>query len=273
MESHGPKPVCPSCFILSHPFITGLGLLAMSVASGKLGPCFSQSTQKVRLADPSGLRIPDDSASEAFELWGVNHLTPKARDIAPASFVFFGLGRPGRLACHMPSILTAALSARPMRPRPKRIANIPNGCGSKIGAGNGTLESGNMDYNLWSPGGLMLTHTIFCMLISYYSSLVICVNAFFPVSIGSLRRFPPCLRSFLLMDKNQSEVVTLASQISHDIPTSPGAPLEVMMVPSKALCGSKFHLQEMYLLIIVRSHIHVRGNEAMFGEAIQVENL
>lgn len=53
-----------------------------------------------------------------------------------------------------------------------------------------------------------------------------------------------------------------------------GAPLEVMMVPSKALCGSKFHLQEMYLLIIVtRSHIHVRGNEAMFGEAIQVENL
>ena len=34
----------------------------------------------------------------------------------------------------------------------------PNGCGSKIGAPNGTLVSGNMDQNLRSPGGLILTH-------------------------------------------------------------------------------------------------------------------
>ena len=31
------------------------------------------------------------------------------------------------------------------------------GCGSKIGAQNGTLVSGNMDQNLRSPGGLILT--------------------------------------------------------------------------------------------------------------------
>ena len=33
------------------------------------------------------------------------------------------------------------------------------GCGSKIGTQNGTLVSGNMDQNLWSPRGLILTHT------------------------------------------------------------------------------------------------------------------
>ena len=34
-----------------------------------------------------------------------------------------------------------------------------HGCGSKIGTQNGTLVSGNMDQNLWSAGGLILTHT------------------------------------------------------------------------------------------------------------------
>ena len=34
-----------------------------------------------------------------------------------------------------------------------------HGCGSKIGTPNGTLASGNMDQNLWSPGGSILTHT------------------------------------------------------------------------------------------------------------------
>ena len=33
-----------------------------------------------------------------------------------------------------------------------------NDCGSKIGTPNGTLISGNMDQNLRSPGGLILTH-------------------------------------------------------------------------------------------------------------------
>ena len=33
------------------------------------------------------------------------------------------------------------------------------GCGSRIGTPNGTLVSGNMDQNLRSPGGLILTHT------------------------------------------------------------------------------------------------------------------
>ena len=32
------------------------------------------------------------------------------------------------------------------------------GCGSKIGTQNGSLASGNMDQNLRSPGGLILTH-------------------------------------------------------------------------------------------------------------------
>ena len=35
----------------------------------------------------------------------------------------------------------------------------PYGCGSKIGTQNGTLVSGNMDQNLWSPGGSILIHT------------------------------------------------------------------------------------------------------------------
>ena len=39
------------------------------------------------------------------------------------------------------------------------IAQYSFGCGSKIGTQNGTLVSGNMDQNLWSPGGLILTHT------------------------------------------------------------------------------------------------------------------
>ena len=33
-----------------------------------------------------------------------------------------------------------------------------NGCGSKIGAQNGTLVSGHMDQNLRSPGAVILTH-------------------------------------------------------------------------------------------------------------------
>ena len=37
------------------------------------------------------------------------------------------------------------------------------GCGSKIGTPNGTLATGNMDQNLWSPGGLILTHTRVCI--------------------------------------------------------------------------------------------------------------
>ena len=32
------------------------------------------------------------------------------------------------------------------------------GCGSRIGTPNGTLASGRMDQDLWSPGGLILTH-------------------------------------------------------------------------------------------------------------------
>ena len=34
-----------------------------------------------------------------------------------------------------------------------------DGCESKISTPNGTLASGNMDQNLWSPGGLILSHT------------------------------------------------------------------------------------------------------------------
>ena len=33
------------------------------------------------------------------------------------------------------------------------------GCGSKLGNPNGTLVNGNMDENLRSPGGAILTHT------------------------------------------------------------------------------------------------------------------
>ena len=39
------------------------------------------------------------------------------------------------------------------------VAIMPCGCGSKIGTPDGTLVSGNMDQNLRSPGGLILTHT------------------------------------------------------------------------------------------------------------------
>ena len=35
------------------------------------------------------------------------------------------------------------------------------GCGAKLGTPNGTLLSRNMDQNLRSPGGLILTHTRF----------------------------------------------------------------------------------------------------------------
>ena len=46
------------------------------------------------------------------------------------------------------------------------------GCGSKIGTPNGTLASGNMDQNLWSPGGLILTHTAHTHLWGSLDSLV-----------------------------------------------------------------------------------------------------
>ena len=39
------------------------------------------------------------------------------------------------------------------------------GCGSNIGTQDGTLGSGNMDQNLRSPGGLILTHTHICVYI------------------------------------------------------------------------------------------------------------
>ena len=45
-----------------------------------------------------------------------------------------------------------------------------HGCGSKIGTQNGTLVSGNMDQNLWSPGGLILTHTHMDMLVHGFGS-------------------------------------------------------------------------------------------------------
>ena len=35
----------------------------------------------------------------------------------------------------------------------------PCGCGAKICTPNGTLVNGKLDYNLRSPGGLILTHT------------------------------------------------------------------------------------------------------------------
>ena len=35
------------------------------------------------------------------------------------------------------------------------------GCRSKMGTQNGTLVNGNMDENLWVPGGSILTHTQF----------------------------------------------------------------------------------------------------------------
>ena len=46
----------------------------------------------------------------------------------------------------------------------KGLANIElhvsrYGCGSKIRAQNGTVVKGNVDRNLRSPGGLILTHT------------------------------------------------------------------------------------------------------------------
>ena len=42
---------------------------------------------------------------------------------------------------------------------PLRRCELPKGCGSNIGTQTGTLVHGNLDYNLQSPGGLILTHT------------------------------------------------------------------------------------------------------------------
>ena len=56
--------------------------------------------------------------------------------------------------------------------------------GSKIGTPNGTLASGNMDQNLWSPGGLILTHT--------HIIALACTGSLF---LPRLPAFPPPLRN------------------------------------------------------------------------------
>ena len=74
--------------------------------------------------------------------------------------------RPVGGVCHTlwlrlgPRDLVPSALDRPRKPPWKVWQNdCLNGCGSKIGTPNGTLASGNMDQNLWSPGGSILTHT------------------------------------------------------------------------------------------------------------------
>ena len=66
------------------------------------------------------------------------------------------------------------------------------GCGSTIGTQNGTLVNGNMDQNLWSPGGLILTHTHLVVIAKWFFFAALRAKAMFGNCLSeALPNYPP----------------------------------------------------------------------------------